>query len=498
MNKNSTKNYEIVQSEVALFQNEKTAVFNPAMPEIDIIVKGSGTHTVMGQELPCSEGDIFIVNAGTLHSFGTADGLFVQMLMFEPSVWLDSIHSEINTENFCYGVFSENDSVAYARLTPEARHGIERYNKNISEELKLKRREWQCVISANLSLMLITVGRYITDAIKNIPADCYKEWRLIASVMHSVTNRYMEDSLTLSKIAAALYVSESQLSRSFKQLTGQGFSAYLKQVRIDNARRMLEQTDMSIEAIMENCGLRDLPSFYRSFAQITGNTPAKYRTEKQINKGELKMQIISEISQNLQKGKTKIVKELVQNAIDAGANVEEILNDGLLHGMNIIGEKFKNGEVYVPEVLIAARAMEAGTQILKPLLVENGVQASGKVCIGTVQGDMHDIGKNLVRMMMEGKGLEVIDLGTDVAPETFIQTAIDENCQIICCSALLTTTMDAMKTVVDKAKEAGIRDKVKIMIGGAPVNQDFCDKIGADCYTQDAASAANAAVEFCK
>ena len=210
------------------------------------------------------------------------------------------------------------------------------------------------------------------------------------------------------------------------------------------------------------------------------------------------MVILSEISENLQKGKAKIVKELVQQAIDEGANPEQILNEGLLDGMNIIGEKFKNNEVYVPEVLVAARAMNMGTQILKPYLAANGVKATGKVCIGTVQGDLHDIGKNLVKMMMEGKGLEVVDLGTDVSPQTFVQTAIDEGCQVICCSALLTTTMGVMEEVVKAAEAAGIRDKVKIMVGGAPVNEDFCKKIGADCYTVDAASAADAAVAFCK
>ena len=165
--------------------------------------------------------------------------------------------------------------------------------------------------------------------------------------------------------------------------------------------------------------------------------------------------------------------------------------------MNIIGEKFKNNEIYVPEVLVAARAMNMGAQILKPYLAAQGVKATGKVCIGTVQGDLHDIGKNLVKMMMEGKGLEVVDLGTDVDPETFVQAAIEQNCQVICCSALLTTTMPVMADVVKAVEAAGIRDKVKIMIGGAPVSEDFRKSIGADCYTVDAASAAEAAVRFC-
>lgn len=144
------------------------------------------------------------------------------------------------------------------------------------------------------------------------------------------------------------------------------------------------------------------------------------------------MSILTEISTNLQQGKAKIVKQLVQQAVDEGLPVQQILNEGLLDGMSAVGEKFKNNEVFVPEVLVAARAMNMGTQILKPLLAQEGVQSVGKVCIGTVKGDLHDIGKNLVKMMMEGKGLEVVDLGTDVAPEAFIQAAVDQGCQIIC------------------------------------------------------------------
>ena len=207
---------------------------------------------------------------------------------------------------------------------------------------------------------------------------------------------------------------------------------------------------------------------------------------------------LNEISLQLQAGKAKIVKTLLQQAIDEGIPSQKILEEGLLAGMSVIGEKFKNNEVFVPEVLVAARAMNMGANLLKPLLAEDGVKATGKVCIGTVKGDLHDIGKNLVKMMMEGKGLEVIDLGTDVPPETYVQTAIDQGCQIICCSALLTTTMGMMEEVVKKTEEAGIHDKVKIMVGGAPVTQTFCDQIGADCYTADAASAADAAVSICK
>ena len=209
------------------------------------------------------------------------------------------------------------------------------------------------------------------------------------------------------------------------------------------------------------------------------------------------MELLEQISQALQRGKAKDVKALVAQAIEQGIPAQEILEKGLLSGMGVVGQKFKNNEVFVPEVLVAARAMNQGAALLKPLLASEGVQATGRVCIGTVKGDLHDIGKNLVKMMMEGKGLEVIDLGTDVPPETFVQTAKEQNCQIICCSALLTTTMSGMADVVKSAREAGIRDKVKIMIGGAPVTEAFCEQIGADAYTPDAACAADVAAQFC-
>jgi corrinoid protein of di/trimethylamine methyltransferase len=209
------------------------------------------------------------------------------------------------------------------------------------------------------------------------------------------------------------------------------------------------------------------------------------------------MTILNEISENLQKGKAKIVKELVAKAIEEGVKPADILEKGLIAGMSVVGEKFKNNEVYVPEVLVAARAMNMGSELLKPYLTSEDVKCAGRVCIGTVMGDLHDIGKNLVKMMMEGKGLEVVDLGTDVTPEDFVKCAIEQNCQVICCSALLTTTMSVMGDVVKEAEAKGIRDKVKIMIGGAPVSQEFCDRIGADAYTTDAASAADMAIAFC-
>lgn len=207
------------------------------------------------------------------------------------------------------------------------------------------------------------------------------------------------------------------------------------------------------------------------------------------------MSLLMEISENLQQGKAKVVKELVQKAIDDGMDAKTILETGLLHGMGIIGGKFKNNEVYVPDVLIAARAMNAGTALLKPLLISSGVKTKGTVVIGTVKGDLHDIGKNLVRMMMEGKGIEVVDVGVDVPVEKFINKVKEVNAGIVACSALLTTTMGEMKNLVEGLKAEGMRDSVKVMIGGAPVTDQFCKSIGADIYTPDAASASDEAAK---
>ena len=209
------------------------------------------------------------------------------------------------------------------------------------------------------------------------------------------------------------------------------------------------------------------------------------------------MELLAQISERLQKGRADEVRLLVQQAIDEGISAQTILQEGLISGMGIIGERFKKNEVFVPDILAAARAMNQGASLLKPLLAADGVKAVGRVCIGTVRGDLHDIGKNLVKMMMEGRGLEVVDLGTDVAPERFVQAAKEQDCQVICLSALLTTTMGVMEEVVRAAEAAGIRNSVRIMVGGAPVTEAFCRQIGADAYTPDAVTAADIAVRLC-
>ncbi len=470
--------------------------------EISVVVEGSGVHRALNETAECQVGDMYILNSGVSHGYfakSETEKPTVLVLQFDAKACLNGEWANWDSSHFCYGVFRDKAPVSYALLNSKALSEVKRIYKLIADEMTEKNIEWESAVNSNLKLLLITLGRYINlaDTAENKHP---KEWAIVSAAMREILDNYSDSSMTLESIASILFVSKSHLSRLFQKVMGESFLDYVRNVRISQACSLLRSTSLTNEEIVRKCGLKDIPSFYRLFKSYMGMTPYQYRmnqnTYNQL-KGANTMSIITEISENLQRGKSKIVKELVENAVTEGIPAAQILNEGLLSGMNIIGEKFKKNEVYVPEVLVAARAMNMGMQVLKPLLVEDGVQAKGKVCIGTVQGDMHDIGKNLVKMMMEGKGLEVVDLGTDVAPETFVQAAIENDCKIICCSALLTTTMEVMESVVKCAETAGIRDKVKIMVGGAPVTDEYCEKIGADRYTSDAASAADAAVELC-
>ncbi|MDD3726033.1 MAG: corrinoid protein [Candidatus Ratteibacteria bacterium] len=205
--------------------------------------------------------------------------------------------------------------------------------------------------------------------------------------------------------------------------------------------------------------------------------------------------ILQGIKDSVISGNAAKTKELVEKAVEQNIAVEKILNEGLIAGMNVVGMKFKNNEFYVPEVLIAARAMHTGMGIIEPLIAQAGIKPLAKLAIGTVKGDLHDIGKNLVIMMWKGAGFEVEDLGIDVPPEKFVE-AVKNGAKVLGLSALLTTTMVAMKDVIDALKKEGIRDQVKVVIGGAPITQSYADEIGADGYAPDAASAVDKVKEL--
>jgi 5-methyltetrahydrofolate--homocysteine methyltransferase len=203
--------------------------------------------------------------------------------------------------------------------------------------------------------------------------------------------------------------------------------------------------------------------------------------------------ILEKIASKLYEGEQESVAELVQEALDQGMGPGEVLSGGLIAGMDEVGKDFKAGDLFVPEVLIAARAMHAGMAVLRPLLAEGDVPSAGKYVIGTVQGDLHDIGKNLVRMMLEGAGFETVDLGTDVNADAFVEAVREHQPVLLGMSALLTTTMVNMRGTIEALTEAGLRDSLKIMIGGAPVTAAFAEEIGADAYAPDAASAVDVA-----
>jgi 5-methyltetrahydrofolate--homocysteine methyltransferase len=203
--------------------------------------------------------------------------------------------------------------------------------------------------------------------------------------------------------------------------------------------------------------------------------------------------ILQRIASNLYEGEDQEVAALVQQALDQGMDPHEVLQGGLIAGMDEVGRDFKADILYMPEVLIAARAMHAGMDVLRPLLAESDAAGAGRYVIGTVEGDLHDIGKNLVRMMLEGAGFETVDLGKDIHPDTFVAAVREHQPQILGLSALLTTTMLAMKTTIEALEEAGLRDSVKIMVGGAPVTAAFAEEIGADAYAPDAATAVDVA-----
>lgn len=205
---------------------------------------------------------------------------------------------------------------------------------------------------------------------------------------------------------------------------------------------------------------------------------------------------MQEIAQAVERGKSKQVKELVNQALAEGYGVQEILDNGLIAAMGVVGENFRTNKIFVPEMLIAARAMSAGIRVLEPLMKSSGVKPIGTVVIGTVKGDLHDIGKNLVTMMLQGIGATVYDLGVDVPDKTFVEKAEEIHADIVCLSALLTTTMPAIGDVIEEFKKYGVRDKYYIMIGGAPVSQKFADEVGADAYTSNASDAATVAKAY--
>lgn len=471
--------------------------------EISLVTNGNGIHRILGEVLECHTGDMYVVGKGVPHGYfaqNENDLPTVLTLSFSADAFLQGKYADITKNTYCYGVFRDKSPISYAMLSSNAYNSVIHITEMIKDELSAQQSNWQSAINSYLVLLLITISRYVNQAETQVPIRS-KEWATVSAAMREILSRCSDCDMTLESIANSLYISKSRLSRLFQKEIGESFLDYVRNVRISRACTLLKDTTLTNEEIVRNCGMKDIPSFYRVFKASMGQTPYQYRMSRSsfndLSKDVAATSILNDICDNMQIGKTKNVINLVELAIKAEIPPNQILNEGLLKGMNIVGAKFKRNEVYVPEVLLAARSMNESIAILKAQFKEEITEFKGRVCLGTVQGDLHDIGKNLVKMMMEAKGLEVIDLGTDVSPDAFVNTAIEKECGIICCSSLLTTTMGVINEVVKLADSKNIRDKTKILIGGAPVTEEFRQEIGADFYAADAAVAADIAFDTC-
>lgn len=471
------------------------------MTEIDIVTGGTGVHRFFGQSVPCSEGDIYIVQENVPHGFYASEEggapLTLRRVRLSVPCWFDGDSASVNSPGYLCGTFADSSTVACAMLTQDARREASELLDRVFAETKSQRFGWRTAVSAYLSLFFVTVSRCRKTEVRNSPAAPHKERGIILSVLRAVDEHYGEPELTLERLAASHFMSTSGLSRLFGQYIGQPFSEYIRHYRMEQACRMLREGQDSVNTVAARCGIRDIPSFYRAFSRYTGMTPNRYRKEyAAAAETAMPSDPLGEIAARVQTGRTKDVVTFVGRALEAGIVPERVLNEGLVAGMDAIGEKFRNNEVYVPEVLLAARSMDAGMQVLRPFLQKRAVKPLGKAVICTVRGDMHDIGKNMVRMMLEGKGIECVDLGVDVDPARVVEAVRAEQPELVCLSALLTTTLPCISETIEALKNAGLRGRVKVMVGGSPVSQEFADEVGADCYTPDASSAAEAAARM--
>ena len=476
--------------------------------EISCVIGGRGIHRIWNEAYPIAAGDLYVLNTAVPHGYFADDAgepPLICNLLFDPADLFGEEINEIGGASYLFGLFSGNNFAVHLSLKPKQLDIFLQTCEEIERENREEAIGWQEAVRARLTLLLVAIKR-MSDEERSIHSyRTAEESPIAAAALRMVRDCYADPDFSLSDIAAALYKSTSTVSRIFHAVTGQYFSDYLRSVRMRHAATLIANSDMANDEIALLCGYRDIPTFYRQFRQAYKATPGVFRKqykEQQKNTSSIQEEntmsnaIYTEISEKLQRGKAKDVAALVTQALEENLPAAEILNEGLVTGMNIIGEKFRTNEVFVPEVLVAARAMNAGLKILKPALTNAGVEPIGKAVICTVKGDMHDIGKNLVKMMIEGQGIECIDLGVDADPAAIVAAVKENNAQLVCLSALLTTTMMGQRDVVEALKAEGIRDQVRVMVGGAPITQEFADEIGADCYTLDAASAAKEAVRL--
>lgn len=492
--------YRQVPSAEAVYSESNVFIGSTDTVEITVVTEGSGIQRLMNEQTECHAGDMYVFGGGVPHEYFAENEdspISVISLSFKVNDVLLPEAADRASRSYCYGIFRDRSPVSYALLNSEAMLRVTSAFNDIEAELERKDIHWQDAVCATLRLVMIYLGRYVNMA-DTACAEKPKEWMTVSTAVAEINERFGDSELTLESVAASLFISQSKLSRIFHKVTGQSFPDYVRGVRLAHACELLRNTELTNEEIVGRCGLKDVPSFYRLFKSCTGMTPGKYRSEQKGGATDAEARdVLERLSESVKRGKAQNASVCVDEALAMGLSPSEILNSGLIRGMDAVGERFKKNEVYVPEVLVAARAMNVAMARLKPYISEGDIPTVGRVCIGTVQGDLHDIGKNLVKMMMEGKGLEVIDLGVDVSAERFIEAATEQGCRVICCSALLTTTMGVLADVIRLADERALRPNIRILVGGAPISAEYAASIGADGYTADAAAAAEMAYKFC-
>ncbi|MDO5478838.1 MAG: helix-turn-helix domain-containing protein, partial [Clostridia bacterium] len=350
--------------------------------EISLVTGGSGIIRILNEAYECSAGDLYILGSGIPHGYfakNETEKPEVMHLSFVPSDIFSGSEAFADSKDYCCGVFRDATNISYAMMNSEATGELNRICEAISKELAEKKLKWKEAVKSNITLLLITLSRYI-DMEDTAKVSHPKEWALVSAAMREAVKRCGDSDMTLESVASKLFISKSHLSRIFKAVTGENFADYVRNLRISTACNLLKSTNLTNEEIVRQCGLKDVPSFYKLFKLAVGQTPYQYRMSQQTYRGENMMSIYNEISENLQKGRAKAVKELVVKAVEDGLPAAQILNEALLAGISIVGERFKKNEVYVPEVLVAARAMNMGVEVLNHLLKEEGIWVSGKVC----------------------------------------------------------------------------------------------------------------------
>ena len=501
-----------IKIESMIYSRQESSVFDLSLLhehpfiEISYVEKGTGIHTIWRESYPIHPGDVFILNSSVPHglfSVSDTDPLTVRSLYFDPADLFSDEIVEIGNPQYIYGLFSSNNFVVSLPLKSKSLRNLSQNFDEISLEIEKHKLDWEQVVSFQLALLLLQIKRLAADSAPQFYT-CHpssmENTVLTAEVLHLIKTHYAEPLFSMKSISEILHVSTSSLSRSFHDVTGKYFSDYLCLYRIRQALSMISETEISIEEIASLCGYNDMHSFYRQFKQVMGITPKELRKQNpehpiqiyQTNK-ELNHILYTEIIENLQCGKRKEIRSLILQALDEGFSPDEILQEGLVKGMNALGEKFQTNKAFLADVLAAANIMDNCMEILRPYFPATSTSFQYCAVICTVRGDMHSIGKNLVKLMLETTGIRCIDLGEDVSPQEVVDAVREHHAGLVCLSALLTSTMIAQKDTIDALVDAGLRKRVKVMVGGAPVTQEFADRIGADAYTPDAITAAQAA-----